>query len=137
MATIEAPTGTFSISQAALATGLTAHTLRYYERAGLMLDPVERALSSHRRYSERDLAWLVLLTRLRRTGMSLRDMRAYAALVRAGDGNERERLPLLETHRSQVRSRFRETQQHRGAIDDKIALYRKTTAAVYPARQVE
>src|SRR3954468_7911061 len=101
MAIIEAPTATISISEAALATGLTAHTLRYYERAGLMLDPVERALSSHRRYSERALAWLVLLTRLRRTGMSIRDMRAYAALVRAGDGNERERLALLETHRRQ------------------------------------
>ena len=130
MAAIEAPTGTLSISEAATATGLSAHTLRYYERAGLMLDRVERASSSHRRYSPVDLRWLALLTRLRRTGMSIRDVRAYAALVRDGDGNERERLDLLESHRRHVRARLRETQEHLVAIDDKIALYRAKITAV-------
>ena len=124
VATIEASAAALSISEAAVASGLSAHTLRYYERAGLMLDQVERAPSSHRRYSARDLHWLALLTRLRRTGMSIRDMRAYAALVRAGEGNELERLDLLEAHRRHVRARLRETQDHLGAIDDKIALYR-------------
>jgi len=91
-----------SISEAASATGLTAHTLRYYERAGLMLDPVDRAESTHRRYSERDIDWVVLLTRMRKTGMPIRLIRRYAELVRAGDGNEEERLALLEEHRRGV-----------------------------------
>ena len=88
-----------SISDAANATGLSVHTLRYYERAGLMLDPVERAPSSHRRYTEDEIRWVTLLTRLRATGMPIRRIRDYADLVRAGDGNEDERLALLEAHR--------------------------------------
>src|SRR5688572_7208302 len=90
MATTTAPPETISISQAARATGVSAHTLRY-ERAGLMLDPVDRAESSHRRYTERELTWITLLTRLRGTGMPIRRIAEYAELVRAGDGNEAER----------------------------------------------
>src|SRR5687768_10049306 len=87
MATTTAPPEPMSISQAARATGVSAHTLRYYERAGLMLDPVDRAESSHRRYTEGDLGWITLLTRLRGTGMPIRRIAEYAELVRAGDGN--------------------------------------------------
>jgi len=57
-----------TISEAAERTGLTRHTLRYYERDGLMLG-VGRAGSGHRRYSERDLGWIELITKLRATGM--------------------------------------------------------------------
>jgi len=83
-----------SIAQAAAETGLTTHTLRYYERDGLMLASVDRSTSGHRRYSERDLTWIEMITRLRSTGMPIRDVRRYAALVRDGDGagNEGERL---------------------------------------------
>src|SRR4029078_10256654 len=92
MATVEAA---LSISDAALATGVSVHTLRYYERAGLMLDAGGRPSSSHRRYTEDEVRWVVLLTRLRATGMPIRRVRAYADLVRAGGGNEEERLGAL------------------------------------------
>ena len=95
MATAQALT----IAGAADAVGVSAHTLRYYERAGLMLDPVGRTAATHRRYTDEDLSWIVLLTRLRGTGMPIRRMREYADLVRAGEGNEPERLALLEAHR--------------------------------------
>lgn len=62
-----------AISEAAAATGLSTHTLRYYERAGLMLDPIDRASSTHRRYTESDIGWVQFLTRLRSTGMPIRD----------------------------------------------------------------
>ncbi len=65
---------TLTISDAARASGVTAHTLRYYERAGL-LDPVDRAASGHRRYAEEDLARIGFLTRLRSTGMPIRRVR--------------------------------------------------------------
>src|SRR3954454_17470752 len=124
MATIAA-TRTLTISEAATATGMSTHTLRYYERAGLMLDAVERAPSRHRRYAEIDLRWLELVGRLRQSGMPIREIRAYAALVRAGDGNEDARLALLEAHRDQVRARLRDTQENLAAIDAKITLYRR------------
>ena len=80
------------------ATGLTADTLRYYERDGLIVRPVVRVSSGHRRYGEDDIDWILLITRLRSTGMRIRDVRRYADLVRAGDGNEQERLEPAPAH---------------------------------------
>jgi DNA-binding transcriptional MerR regulator len=113
-----------SISDAAQLTGLSAHTLRYYERAGLMLDPVERAPSTHRRYSEAEIRWVTLLTKLRATGMPIRRIREYAELVRAGEGNEAERLALLETHREAVLEQLDAIRRNLEAIDYKIEIYR-------------
>jgi DNA-binding transcriptional MerR regulator len=113
-----------SISDAAELTGLSAHTLRYYERAGLMLDVVERAPSSHRRYTDADIRWVTLLTRLRATGMPIRRIREYADLVRAGDGNEPERLALLEAHRAAVLEQLDGMRRNLDAIEHKIELYR-------------
>jgi DNA-binding transcriptional MerR regulator len=117
-----------SISDAALATGLSAHTLRYYERAGLMLDPVERAPSSHRRYTEAEIRWVTLLTKLRSTGMPIRRIREYAELVRAGEGNEDERLALLEAHREAVLEQLDAMRRNLEAIDYKIEIYRDCCA---------
>ena len=113
-----------TISDAAELTGLSAHTLRYYERAGLMLDAVGRAPSSHRRYTEDDIRWVTLLTRLRATGMPIRRIREYAELVWAGEGNESERLAIMEAHREQVLERLAEIQRNLELIDFKIDLYR-------------
>ena len=113
----------YSIAEAAALSGLTAHTLRYYERDGLMLQYVERSSSGHRRYTERDLTWIEMLTRLRSTGMPVRDVKRYAALVRAGDGNEAERLSLLVAHRARVEAQLAEATTHLRAIDHKIGLY--------------
>jgi DNA-binding transcriptional MerR regulator len=117
-----------TISDAARVTGLSAHTLRYYERAGLMLDPVERNSATHRRYTDEDLRWVSLLTRLRTTGMPIRRMREYADLVRAGTGNEHERLALLESHRAAVLEQLDEVQRSLAAIDTKIEIYRELIA---------
>jgi DNA-binding transcriptional MerR regulator len=114
-----------TISDAAEVTGLSTHTLRYYERAGLMLDRVGRASSSHRRYSDDEIRWVVLLTNLRATGMPIRRMREYAELVRAGAGNEEERIELLEAHRREVVEQLETVQRDLEAIDHKIEIYRE------------
>ena len=111
-----------TIAEVAERTGLTRHTLRYYERDGLMLD-VGRAGSGHRRYSERDLGWLELIAKLRATGMPVREVRRYAELVRAGDGNEDERLALLRVHRERVRAQLAAMAAHLDALDIKIGYY--------------
>jgi DNA-binding transcriptional MerR regulator len=116
---------TLTISDAAEAVGVSAHTLRYYERAGLMLDPVGRTAATHRRYTDVDLNWIVLLTRLRGTGMPIRRMREYADLVRAGEGNEHERLALLEAHRAAVLDQLAQVQRSLAAIETKIDFYRE------------
>src|ERR1700710_621199 len=113
-----------TISEAAEASGLTAHTLRYYERAGL-LDPVGRGTSGHRRYDDADLTRIAFLTKLRATGMPIRQVREYAELLREGEGNEAERLALLEAHRDTVRERLAEMERHLELIDYKIDIYRE------------
>ena len=123
-------TRTFSIAEAAAEAGVSIDALRYYERAGLMLAPVERAVSGHRRYTERDVGWLVFLTKVRRTGMPIRGLCEYAQLVRAGRGNEDERLALLEQHRDAVRAQMEETQRNLQEIDRKIEGYRARIALV-------
>ena len=112
-----------TIAEAAEQTGLTAHTLRYYERDGLMLASPARTSSGHRRYTDADLTWIQLITRLRSTGMPIRDVRRYAALVRAGTGNEAERLALLKAHRERVETQLREVNGHLRAIYHKIGIY--------------
>ena len=118
---------TLTISDAARASGVSAHTLRYYERAGL-LDPVDRADSGHRRYAEDDLARIQFLTKLRSTGMPIRTVREYADLMRRGDATHAERLALLERHRDEVRARLAETERTLALVDRKIDFYRERLA---------
>ena len=113
-----------TIAEAAERAGISAHTIRYYERAGL-LAPIDRTDSGHRRFAAEDIEWIVVITKLRATGMPIRRIREYAELVREGDGNELERLALLESHREEVLRRLDEVQQNLELVDYKIALYRK------------
>lgn len=113
-----------TIAQAAEASGLTAHTLRYYERAGL-LEPVDRNGGGHRRYREQDLDRIRFLTKLRATGMPIREVRAYADLLNAGDDSNRERLELLEAHRVRVLAQLEQTANNLELIEWKINLYRE------------
>jgi DNA-binding transcriptional MerR regulator len=112
-----------TVAEAAREAGVSAHTLRYYERAGL-LETVERNGSGHRRFTPEDLEWVVMITRLRATGMPIRRIREYAELVWAGEGNERERLAIMEAHRDEVLERLAEIERHLELIDFKIDLYR-------------
>ena len=112
-----------TIAEAAERLGLSTDTLRYYEKDQLLLTPVGRAVSGHRRYGAGDLRWIELITRLRATGMAIRTVRQYADLVRQGDGNEQERLALLRTHRQVVLAQMAEVQDHLRAIELKIEGY--------------
>jgi DNA-binding transcriptional MerR regulator len=120
MATLERE---LTVAEAAREAGVSAHTLRYYDRAGL-LAPIERNGSGHRRFTAQDVEWVVTITRLRATGMPIRRVRDYAELVWAGEGNERERLALLESHREQVLEQLAEIERNLELIDFKIGLYR-------------
>jgi DNA-binding transcriptional MerR regulator len=117
----------YDIADVALQTGLTAHTLRYYERAGLVQSP-QRDAVGRRRYSDADVRWISFLTRLRSTGMPIRVVRQYIELCWAGDGNEPDRLVILEAHRETVRKRLEQAQRDLEHIDDKIDLYRKASS---------
>jgi DNA-binding transcriptional MerR regulator len=112
---------TYTIAEVAERTGVTAHTLRYYERIGLL--DVGRQESGHRRFSAHDLDRVVFIGRLRATAMPIREIQRYFTLVAGGPSTERERLALLEDHRSTVRARLHELETALGAIEHKIAHY--------------
>ncbi|SEC75244.1 DNA-binding transcriptional regulator, MerR family [Streptomyces misionensis] len=112
----------YTISEVVAFTGLTAHTLRWYERIGLM-PHIDRSHTGQRRYSNRDLDWLDLVTKLRLTGMPVADMVRYAELVRAGSSTYRERQELLEQTRRDVLGRIAELRDTLAVLDRKISFY--------------
>lgn len=123
------PASGLSIAEAARRTGVSTHTLRYYERAGLVVTPVDRTYGGRRRYRQLDLDWITICTRLRATGMPIRGIRRYAELVAAGRGNENERLQVLEAHREQILAQLMELQNSLEMIDHKVDVYRGRLAA--------
>ncbi|MFC8715995.1 MerR family transcriptional regulator [Kitasatospora sp. NPDC057198] len=122
------PAEGLTIAEAAERTGVSVHTLRYYERAGLVVTGIDRTPGGRRRYHHHDLRWIDTCTRLRATGMPIRTLRRYAELVAAGNGNEAERLALLEAHRADVAERLAELQEHLARIDHKVTTYRSRLA---------
>lgn len=122
------PEGGLSIAEAAHRSGVSVYTLRYYERAGLMATVPERTTGGSRRYHAADLKWIRICTRLRDTGMPIDLIRRYAELVRAGAGNERQRLEVLESHRAQVAAELATLTGHLELIDHKLDVYRRQLA---------
>ena len=112
---------TWTIGDAAAKCGLSQHTLRWYERIGL-LGAIERGRDGRRRFSDGDLDWLSLLTKLRATGMPVADMQRYAELVRSGAGHA-ERLELLKRHREQVRRAIAAQRECLKLLDAKVSSY--------------
>jgi DNA-binding transcriptional MerR regulator len=110
------------IGELARHSGLTTHTIRYYERIGL-LPPADRHSSGIRDYDAQILVWIGFLRRLKTTGMSLRDMRAYAALRTAGSDTRGERHDLLVRHQLKVRAQIDDLNAALVALDTKIASY--------------
>ena len=119
---MDTPQAPLSIQEAAKTTGLTVHTLRYYERIGLVM-PVGRAANGHRRYSQQDINLIRTLNRWRQTGMPLADLQAYVKMVQAGDSTAGERRALLEAHRQSVVKQIEELQATLQLIDYKIQNY--------------
>ena len=118
---------TYGIDEAARRTGVTAHTLRYYERIGL-LAPVGRAANGHRAYSDDDIGSVRFLTLLRETGMPIRQMTEFVELTRAGDESVAARVEVLEAHRAALHRTLAQLTKHLGALDTKIDVYRAILA---------
>ncbi len=115
-----------TIQESAAKTGLSAHTIRYYERIGL-IPSVYRAGNGHRRYSEGDLGWLEFVKCLRSTGMPISEMQRYMELQKKGDGTVKDRLELLVKHRERITENIALLNGFLDRIEKKIAWY--TSAA--------
>lgn len=117
----------FTIQEVTKATGLSAHTLRYYERIGL-IHPIEREENTRRRYTADDVGWIDFLLKLRATGMSIKEMQRYAELQRQGDETLPERVEMLKSLRDKVEARMEEWNEHLKLIYYKIDVYQNIVA---------
>jgi DNA-binding transcriptional MerR regulator len=111
-----------TIQEVAKATGLTPHTLRYYERIGL-IHPINREENTRRCYTADDVGWIEFLLKLRATGMSIKDMQRYAELQRQGDETLPERVEMLKVLRDKVEAHIDEMNEHLKLIHHKIDYY--------------
>ena len=114
--------GPLTIGQVAALTGVSTHTLRYYEQAGL-LRAISRTAAGHRLYAPADLDWLAFVMRLKATGMPIAQMQQFAALRAQGESTFGARRRLLAAHRDAVRVHIEALQASLDAIGDKIAYY--------------
>ncbi|WP_102794939.1 MerR family transcriptional regulator [Bowmanella denitrificans] len=112
-----------NIKEFAEVTGLSAHTLRYYEKIGLLKN-VQRSSSGHRFYTGKDAEWIGFILRLKETGMALEAILQYAQLREQGASTAPLRQAMLEEHQANLKAYIARQQQHMAVLEHKIWLYK-------------
>ena len=125
----------YSIQDVSKKTGLTTHTLRYYEKEGL-ISGVERSQGGFRQYTDEDLERLGLICCLKNTGMSIQEIARFVQLTHEGDHTLEERVELLRAHREQVLARMAEMQKHLEKVTWKLNFFTEKLKA-YEASEAE
>ncbi|TDD03267.1 MerR family transcriptional regulator [Nonomuraea deserti] len=120
---------TLSIGEVSALTGLTTHTLRFYEQEGLFVEAVRRNAAGRRVFTQQEVGWLRVCAKLRSSGMPLPDIRRYAELVRKGAGTEADRFEILRRHEARVQRQVADLQEALDVIQAKVALYADHLAA--------
>ena len=110
------------IKEAALQSGLSVDTIRYYEKSG-MLPVIARGRDAQRRFSKDNIDWLTVLFWLRKTGMPMKVMQLYAELVHSGDQTIPQRKAILIEHRENLKRRHQEIIRCEDLITYKLAAY--------------
>lgn len=110
---------TVNISKFSELTKLSVHTLRYYEKLGL-LSNISRNDSGRRVYTQEDIEWVTFISELKSIGMSLEQIKQYRALQVVGESTYQQRRSILETHRRDLDERIRTEQSHLSVLDDKM-----------------
>ena len=113
----------YSIGDFAKLTGLSIHTLRYYEHEGLITP--KRNSGNRRYYTDKDLAWITFIKRLKATGMPIKQIRRYAELRTEGDSTLSARLAMLASHRQALNEQINQLKNHLEKLDEKIDFYRQ------------
>ncbi|WP_299141138.1 MerR family transcriptional regulator [uncultured Vibrio sp.] len=108
--------------------GLSPHTLRYYEKIGLIRN-VNRDTSGHRFYLNKDTDWIQFIIRLKETGMPLEAIKEYAQLRYQGESTLEARKELLEEHRVYLKAELEKQERHLSALDAKIDFYERELKA--------
>ena len=117
----------YTTAQAAQKMGISAHTLRFYDKEGL-LPNVGRDEHGNRRFTDNDLQWLSLLQCLKNTGMSLKDIKRFAKCTTLGNSTIEERLALFENQTQNVKQQISELKRYLSLLEYKVAFYQQAKA---------
>lgn len=111
-----------NIKKASEETGVSADTIRYYERIGL-IPPVKRSSGGIREFDEEDLRWIVFSRQMRNAGLSIEALIDYLTLFRAGEKTAPARVELLREQRENLATRIETMQEALDRLDYKITNY--------------
>lgn len=111
----------YSIGAFSVTTGISIHTLRYYEKESLIIPA--RQENGRRSYAESDIAWIQFIKRLKDTGMPIREIQKYARLRAQGDTTMADRMAMLARHRAALKEEIGKLEEHLSNLDDKIGYY--------------
>ena len=123
----------YSIQDVSEKTGLSTHTLRYYEKEGLIFG-IGRSQGGFRQYTDEDLERLGLICCLKNTGMSVQEIARFVQLAHEGDHTLKERVELLREHREQVLARIDEMQKHLDKVTWKLNFFSEKLRAYETGR---
>lgn len=111
-----------TIQEVSNSTGLSKHTLRYYEKLGL-IGPVKKGQSNYREYSKKDLNRIEFIINMRNAGMSLVNLKEYINLTTQGDVTIEERRSILLKNKNKIAEEISVLEKSMYYIDYKIENY--------------
>ncbi|MBB3128415.1 DNA-binding transcriptional MerR regulator [Paenibacillus rhizosphaerae] len=112
----------FTIGQVAEKTGLPIHTIRYYEKEGI-LPFIKRNESGRRIFEYEDIQWINLLNCLRDTGMPIAQLKDYADLTLQGDPTGEKRLEILKKQKEKIEEQVNILKSHIELLNLKMEWY--------------
>lgn len=113
----------YTIAETAKKFGLTAYTLRYYDKEGL-LPFIERTASGFRSFSDTDLEWLKIIMCLKNTGMTIKDIKQFINLCKEGESTYKERLEFLQRQKENIERQMADLQKNYETILYKVQYYK-------------
>jgi DNA-binding transcriptional MerR regulator len=112
----------FSIKDASVKLGIAAHTIRYYDKEGL-LPFIQRDVHGNRIFEEQDLEWINLMTCFRVTGMPVAQLKHIVELALQGESTIQERKAILEEHKMVLKKQQSELDRAFEAVNYKLSKY--------------
>jgi DNA-binding transcriptional MerR regulator len=112
----------YTINEVSKKFGLSIHTLRYYDKEGLM-PFIERDKAGNRMFNETDLNWVSMICCLKNTGMPIKEIKKYADWCKQGMQTIEERKEMLTSHREKVVKQIEDLKKDLNLIDSKIEIY--------------
>ncbi|TBL77496.1 MerR family transcriptional regulator [Paenibacillus thalictri] len=118
----------YTSKQVSEKTGLSIHTLRYYEKIGL-INGIERDENGYRLYSESDVAWFHIIKYYREMGMPINEMQQFRIKPEQGSSLTTARRQFMEQYRNKVIDQMKKLEETLVKIDYKIDLFKQLEAS--------